>query len=440
MTKLTDKGIEKLRVPRGKPVFKWDAACTGLGVKVTPAGRRIFVLQVRRPGARLQTKLTLGAYPGLSLVKARQKADAWREMIRRGEDPAGEERAAELRTHAHTFEAVAERYIAEHLAGQRKERDAAREIRNNLIATWGQRPVAGIKPQDVKELIGDLKARAPYHARNIFGHARTLFAWATHNGLIEVSPCASLKAKWLLSGARLQPRQRVLSDDEIRALWKASGELGYPMGAVYRLLLLTGQRKGEIAGARWREFHPDLRRLIDEHAREDKRVEWRRVRSDVKLLTVPSERFKSGATHLVPMSDDALDLLAAVPTFADCDLVFTTDGKRAVNGFSKSKRRLDELMLKELRERDAKAELPPFVVHDIRRTVRTRLASLRVPDEVAEMVIGHGRRGLQRVYDVHTYEPEMRAALDAWARALRGIVEPKGQPGNVVAMRKKRRA
>ena len=175
--------------------------------------------------------------------------------------------------------------------------------------------------------------------------------------------------------------------------------------------LLTGQRRDEVAGARWREF--DLKR---------------------KLWTVPPERFKSESTHLVPLTDDVIAILETLPRFNKGDHLFsTTMGEKPVSGFSKAKTNLDRRMLRTLkamaRER-TRATLAPFVLHDLRRTVRTRLSSLQVPDTVAEMVIGHGRKGIQRVYDQHQYAEEMRDALALWARRLRDIVTP--PPVNVV--------
>ena len=206
------------------------------------------------------------------------------------------------------------------------------------------------------------------------------------------------KAQHLI-GAK-QPRQRVLSDAELAAVWSNSRTLGYPFGPLYQLLLLTGARKSEVAGARWSEV--DLKK---------------------KLWTVPPERFKSNASHLVPLSDAAVAIIEALPRFTKGDHLFTTTyGEKPVGGFSKAKVRLDKLM-----------SAAPWVIHDIRRTVRTRLASLRISDLVAEMVIGHGRKGIQRVYDQHTYEPEMREALELWAARLRDIVTP--PPENVVRIK-----
>ena len=268
------------------------------------------------------------------------------------------------------------------MKGHRKAKVTEREIRKELIGQWGERAITSITREDVVILVEAVARRpAPYLAYIVLSHARTLFNWAINRGTygLETSPCDRVKAAALI-GAK-QPRQRVLSDAEIRALWDAGDSMGYPFGPLYRLLMLTGARKSEVAGARWSEFD-----LI-------KRV-W----------LVPPERFKSNATHLVPLSEQAVTVLKSVPHFAKGDHLFsTTFGEKPVAGFSKAKERLDKLMAERLDK-----TLAPWVVHDIRRTVRTRLSSLRVPDMVAEMVIGHGRKGIQRVYDQHSYENEMR--------------------------------
>ncbi len=173
----------------------------------------------------------------------------------------------------------------------------------------------------------------------------------------------------------------------------------------------TGQRKSEVSDARWREF--DL---------------------DRKIWTVPAERFKSGQSHIVPLSDNALAVLNGLPKFVgkdagDC-LFSTTNGNKPINGFSNAKNDLDEAMLAELRDGDETAALPDWVLHDVRRTVRTRLSGLRVNTEVAEMVIGHGKTGLRRVYDQHEFHDEMREALVLWSNRLWAIVSP--TPDNVL--------
>ena len=347
-----------------------------------------------------------GVDPEDAAAEVRAKADA----VRR----------AEALKQANTFASVAERYIKEHLGKQRRAKATAREIFADLVEAWGERSIASITPGDVKALIGKIKARAPYQARNAFGHARTLFKWAVHNDLLEASPVASLEQRWVLDGAKIGPRQRTLDEIETVALWRSAGRLGYPYGPLYQLLLLTGCRLNEVAKAQWSEFHPELRSAMRKAKGNDTRVDWVSVPDNIKVWTIPAARFKSDAQHLVPLSDDVCAILETLPRFAGCDYLFTTTGKMPINGFNKTKQRLDArilLMLRALARRrgddPAQVKLKPWVNHDLRRVVRTSLSALDVPDHIAEMVLGHGRKGLQRVYDQHRYEPQIREALRA---------------------------
>jgi integrase len=402
--RLTDRTIERLRIPKREPKIRWDALATGLGVKVMATGKRLFVLQVKRPGNAFQSKLTLGSYPALSLAEARVKAGRWRAMIAQGLDPkqveAREARAtvrAERLKQAHTFEAVAEAYIENHLAKLRRGKDDAREIRKNLIPKLGHLPIAEIARFDIVETIKPIAKRAPYVAHICLNHIKRVYSWAIEQDCygIEQSPADRTKPRVLIGEKRA--RTRVLNDAELRAFWKASRQLGYPFAGLYQLIALTGCRIGEASGARWREF--DLAE---------------------RTWVIPETRFKSGQQHLVPLSEDAMAVLEALPRWNGGDYLFSTkSGVRPINGFSKTKSRVNSLIAVELG-----GAPEPFQIHDIRRTVRTRLSELRVPDHVGELVIGHGRRGLQRVYDLHTYEAEMREALERWAARLRSIVDP----------------
>jgi integrase len=169
------------------------------------------------------------------------------------------------------------------------------------------------------------------------------------------------------------------------------------------MLLLTGARRSEVSKARWGEF--DL---------------------DKRLWTIPSTRMKSGSAHIVPLTEPVIELLESLPRFAG-DFVFTTtSGAKPVNGFSKLKERLDKAL-----------GIKALVLHDLRRTVRTALSALPVPDLVRELVIGHTKPGLHKVYDQHAYLDEKRHALELWAARLREIVTP--PPANVVKLRRGRR-
>jgi len=410
---LTEPYIKALKpAPAGQRYAIADALVPGLKVRVTDKGSKSFILWRRFGGAPNPAARALGTVGVMTLAEARDKARSWLELIKRGEDPRGD-----AATGDNTFGVVIEEYLKRHVAGQRKAADVEREVRKELLPRWRNKALSAITRKDVTHLVDEIKDRgALYQAHNVLGHAKTFFNWAIERGIygIEVSPCDRIKPSRLIGPK--SPRQRVLSDIEIAAFWRATRRMQYPIGPLFQMMLLCGQRKSEVAEAQWREF--DLRN---------------------QLWTVPSERFKSDAVHTVPLSDDALVLLKTLPRWKAGDFLFSSNGGvKPVNGFSKAKARLDARMLLTLKALARKRGddprnvlLQPFVLHDLRRTMRTRLSALRIVDEVAEMVIGHGRKGIQRVYDQHQYLPEMREALDRWAALLHRITE---QPSNVVPL------
>jgi integrase len=413
---LTDRKLRALRPAQaGKRYELRDIEVSGLRMRVTDRAdvngkpQRTFVLLARYPGSKNKypTRCALGEYPTLELAAARDKARKWRDLLRRGIDPRDEERRLQQeeerrrRSEAeNTFSAVAETFLQRHVKGQRQAAETERSIRRELIGPWGDRPLGSITRRDVIALVEAIVDRdAPALARNVLGHCKTFFSWCVARDLLENSPAALVEASKIIGEKKI--RQRVLNDDELRAFWRATEQLPYPFGPFYRFLLLTGVRKTEAAEARWREFDLGLR-------------QW----------TIPPERFKSGVAHLVPLTPAVMSIVNELPRFGGDDYLFSTRlGSRPIGGFSKAKKRLDEL-----------TGIAPWVVHDLRRTVRTRMASLKVPDPIAEMVLGHGRRGLQRVYDHHSYESEVREALELWAAKLRDIVEP--PPANVTHIKK----
>jgi integrase len=407
---LTDRTITALKpAPLGTRVDHMDTTVPGFGVRVTDkadakgkAAQRTFILVARFPGSKNPTRRSLGEHGKLSLEDARKKARQWHELIAKGIDPqtvVEQERAAHRERQANTFGAVAEDFIKRHLKEKRRAVRTEREIRTELIARWRDRPVTEITRNDVVRLIDAIVDRgAKTHAHNIFGHARTIFNWAIDRGVygLEHSPCDRVRPSTLIGEKAI--RTRVLDDHEIKAIWKAAIAVGYPHGPLAQLLILTGGRLTEVAEARWQEFDLEGRRWV-----------------------VPAARFKSNSEHLVPLSSEAMTVLTALPRFSGY-LFSATHGTKALRGFSNSKYRLDALT----------GLTQPWTFHDLRRTVRTRLSALRVPEPVAEMIIGHAKRGLARVYDQHQYEPEMREALEAWSHRLRDIVEP--PPANVIPM------
>ena len=387
-----------------------DTEVSGLGVRVTDKGKRTFILLARYPGSDNPTRRALGEYPTHSLAEARDKAREWRKWIAKGKDPKHEEERERLRTpQAGRHVRFRGREVRGARAGkQRRGAIVHRVLKAYFVERWKGRPVSAIDRQDVLGVINEAVDRgAPYQTHNLLGSIRSFFNWAIATGDygLEHSPCDRIRPKVAI-GER-KPRQRVLDDAELRALWKATGRMGYPFGPLYQLLLLTGSRKSEIGEAQRSE--PD---------------------NEKRLLAIPPERFKSDAQHLVPLSGTAWSIIETLPTFNKGQYLFSsTFGEKPVSGFAGAKERLDDLMSEELG-----SKVKPFRTHDLRRTVRTRLAGLRIADAVAELVIGQGKKGLQRVYDQHQYIEEMREALELWAAKLRDIVTP--PPANVVRIKK----
>jgi integrase len=417
---LTDRNVKALKpASDGKPYDVRDSVVPGLRIRVMGTGALSFVLLARFPGSPHPTRRALGPYGKLTLEQARAKAREWYSLIAKGVDPVAEDertRQAALRQQENSFAAVAEQFIKRHVSKTRKGPIVERELRREFITRWGTRSITDVTQHDVVAVIDEVVDRgAPYQAHNLLGHIRTLFNWAIARGIygIDRSPCDRLRPAAVI-GKKLA-RHRVLDDEEWRSFWRATGRLGYPYGPLFRMLAFTGQRKNEVAEARWSEF--DLAQ---------------------KLWTIPATRMKASSAHVVPLSDDVIAILQSLPRFRSADHLFSsTFGQTATNNFCRAKRRLDEQMLLSWRALGRvrgldrrKACIAPFVVHDVRRSMRTQLSALPIPDLVRELVIAHTKPGLHKVYDQHAYVDEKRRALDLWAARLRSIVDP--PPANVV--------
>jgi Arm DNA-binding domain/Phage integrase family len=476
---LTDKGVSRLRVRR-KPYTIWDSGAVGLGLRVTPRGKKVWLVNLRFPGQRTQAKRRLGVYSTstLGVEAAREKAREWYGSVKGGTDPKvaereakrareAEQRAAALKD-KNTFAACAERYLAERTKNRRIKKDRA-DLERLVIPAWGNRPIHTITARDVRTLFAELKERTPHGARAVWQHVTAIFAAAEFDELIPASPISAGAKKLIFRNVKFLPRQRVLGDTEIFALWRATSRLKLyrpvrvkgivrewtidpdhdaPAASFYRLLLLTAARKMELLGAARTELHPEMRRVINEAAKTGKPVNWSAVPVEWKSLTVPRERFKSDAEHIVPLVDEACRIIERLPNTGKFLFSYSDKSQPGWLG-SKWKRRLDERMLLTLkalaRERGddpATVKLQAWVNHDLRRVVRSNLSALGIPDHIAEAVLGHGRKGLARVYDQHKYLPEVRAALEAWAVKLQSIVAPTPPPKrtNVVPLRKRGRA
>jgi integrase len=279
------------------------------------------------------------------------------------------------------------------------------------------KPLPKIGKSDITAVLDLLPRSKPALKRNVYAVVRRLFRWAVGRGDLERSPLDGFEAP-----AGVPSRERVLDDEELSLVWRAAGRLTYPFGPMFRLLLLTGQRREEVAGLRWEELNRNA-------------ATW----------TLPAQRAKNGKTHVVPLSIPSVDLLDSVAAAADWPrrgYVFTTTGTTPVSGYSGAKRRLDAAVAELISEgsetgRQPAAPVPTWRVHDLRRTLATGLQRLGVRFEVTEAVLNHvsgARGGVAGVYQRHDWADEKRTALNAWAKHIDRVLAA-SEESNVITLR-----
>lgn len=420
--RLTDKRLEKLVAPRGGRLEIADALVRELRVRVGKTGKKSWSMLYRvahADGSRGKMKrMNLGVYPTVSLSDARDKAREALEAADKGIDPAVV-RAKEIdQRQTRTFEVVLERWVELHVKvntrdGQRaKEREelarkeaeetgkkprkvgrcpAERLLTDLVEPKWRGRLIESIRRTEVVELLDDIVMdRGTSIAREVRKHLVGLFSWALDRGLVDISPAAGIKRKDLRYGAS----ERCLSMDELRRVWDAAGELGYPFGDWVRLLILTGQRRSEIAQLERGWLGPDKDRLY----------------------VLPADKAKNGIAHAVPLSAPAWKIVESLPRWNEGDFLLSgSGGRNAISGFSKAKTSLD----KKIAKRAEKEELPPMApwrIHDLRHSVTTHMIGLGIREEHVERVLGHKIPGVAGVYNHHSYLPEKRAALEKWGK------------------------
>jgi integrase len=435
---LTALAVQKIRPPQSKSTRRElkDAAVRGFGVRVTPEGSKSWVFVYTSPTKQKRVRLTIGnvefknpdGQVALDLEQARAVAIELRRAIREGRDPADERStakalviAAAQEAQARTFRALAATYIKRDLANKRRGWEVQRIIERELLPAWGDKAISAITAVDVQARIEALlNADKPVAARRLFEIIRRIFHWviARPSYGLERSPADGMRASELFGRKTL--RTRTLTDDELAALWRASERAGYPSGAIIQMLMLSALRRSEVAQATLGEIDLAARR-------------W----------TIPASRMKGGAVHVVPLTSKMMAIIKALPRFSGGEFLFTSkDGSAAATGFSLMKTKIDRLMLEELRkiakERGSdpsKVTLNEWRLHDIRRSARTHLSALRVPELVSELILAHAKPGLHQVYDQHAYFDEKLTALNEWGARLDRIVNPPPADDVVVPLR-----
>jgi len=391
---------------------------------VQPSGAKSWAVRYRY--LKKPKKLTLGtvlvlgqgeAEPGeptidgaLTLAGARKLAAHALHQVKQGIDPSAKKQdeitagntAAAARAED-SVENLATQFIERYckVKGNRSWGRTKAILDNEVLPEWKGKTVHEITPDDVEYLIDKIAKDRPIAANRALAAVRKWFSWmggrykggqkAILKVRLRTAPCVGIEPP----GAETR-RDRVLTADEIKAVWAVSDEIGEPFGPFVRLLLLTGQRRSEVAGM--------LRSEIDE---------------DKGIWTIPGSRTKNKLVHVVPLSTQAMAIIEAVTRIAKSDFVFTTTGESSIGGFSRAKRRIDQKM----------KTVEAWEFHDCRRTVSTGMGEIGILPHVVEAVLNHvsgaAKQGVAGTYNRWNYFPEKRVALERWAGHVDEIVTGK---------------
>ncbi len=423
--RITKRAVDDLHSrakSEGRTLYLRDDDITGFGAVSTKAGACSYFIEYRLGGrGTTQKRLTIGKHGVLTPDEARKRTKEELGKVARGADVVQAKKEAREKLTSATFRDVVERYLAvhveRHLNGQSKPSCYWAEKRVRLLSDDVKfllgKPIDLIERADIATTIDKIQTRSHASARVLFADVRLIFAWAMERGSIKVNPMLGMKGP-----QPLEARDRVLSDEEVKALWQAASELSWPFENVFKVLLLTGQRREEVAGMRWREVDLDA-------------GQW----------TIAKERCKNGKAHTVDLHPEAIALLDplgddAAPRLirdGEGDFVFSTTGTTAVSGFSKAKARLDARMREILGDK-----FQDWRTHDLRRTAASGMAALGFHPHVIERVLNHvsgAQGGLVSVYQRHEYRQERRHAIMAWGDKVMQIVGTEKVASNVVAMR-----
>ena len=390
-SKLTPAFAAKVRItPGASRTTYWDASIPGFGLMVTANGHRSYVVQYRAGGRSRRMHLK----QGLTLRAARKEAKAILGAVAKGGDPLSERRKAKL-AESDTLRAIVEEYLTREGGRLRSITERRRALERHVLPKLGARQIGSITRTDIVRLLDGIadKSGAPM-ADHVLAYLRRVMTWHASRSDDFRSPIVRGMARTRPSQRR---RQRVLSDAEIGAVWRAAEASPSAFGQLVQFLLLTATRRAEAAGIRRSEV----------------------VGSD---WIIPPERYKTGLELVIPLSHAAKGALAAVPKIGKSGLVFTTDGKRPIGGFSKFKRAFDAKVLAELRKQNSEAELPRWTLHDLRRTARSLMSRGGVPSDHAERCLGHVLPGIRGTYDRHEYLKEKRHAFEALATLIDHII------------------
>lgn len=401
--KFTDRGLKNLK-PEDQRYIAWKDSGGGLGLRVSPKGKKTFIFMYRFNGkARM---MSLGVYGDITLAMANRKhADALIKLEKKIDPGAIQVKQNQAERTAETVGELVDLYVDKYARKNKKSWKKDETILNTeIVSRWKNRKAKDITRRDIIGLLDDITDRgAPIQANRTLAAVRKMFNWAISKDILDATPCI------LISQPNPEaPRERNLDADEIKAFWKNLDdeeiEASDPVKLALKLILVTAQRPGEVCGM-----------ALDE--------------IDGQWWTIPGHRVKNGLTHRVWLSDMALEVV---------------DAAKAINGgsdyvlpFPIGDKPILSACLPQVIKRNADIfGVDPFTPHDLRRTASTRMHAppLKYPGYLVDRVLNHKERGVTaRHYNQYGYDEEKQQILDAWGRQLDSILKEK--ESNVVPMK-----
>lgn len=423
--KLTALSVARLAPPKSGQVDYFDTSLPAFGVRLSHAGTRSYFVMTRINGKL--SRLTIGKAkltddgPGLSLADARQKAGELTNQASTGIDPRQfkkAEKAVNAEKAANTFSVVAERFMRQH-AEPHLAVSTVKEYRWALqgkdTKPWANRPVSAISRADVRELLdGMLEEGRGASANKMLAYLSKFFNWSAEKDLIQIPPTDRIKKP-----APKVIGERTLNAAEVAEVWGAFDAEGGIFGDLFKLLLLTGQRRCEVSGMRLGELTGTAGAWTS----------WE----------IPRDRTKNSRPHLVPLSPQMVKIIDGRPEIGDAGLLFSATGATPASGFSRAKRRIDKAIA-EARKKAGQAPMPDWDLHDLRRTMVTMMnENLGIAPHVVEACVNHvsglAKAGVAGVYNKALYLEERRRAMDAWGNYVERLVTPGKDAPNVVNLR-----
>jgi integrase len=387
--KLTDIAVKNMK-PTGTPREIPDGGARGLYLLMGRTGTKSYIVRFRHKGK--PKKLTIGRADAITLAEARKAAADAMAKVAHGIDPAAEKQDAKREQRAidaDTFQFIAEDYQKRVGSKLRSGHAQMLMLRRAVFPIIGDRPISMIRRKEIVRMLDRIEdERGPVSADRSLALISVIMNYHARRDDTFIVPLVRGMGR---SKPHERARKRVLSDDELRAFWKCTAEMG-PFGALMRFLVLTASRRNEAASMQWSE-------IKDGH--------W----------TCPKERSKNKIEIVRPLSAASLGVLVGQPQVEGNPYIFS-HGRGPIANFSKPKRLIDAAMIAELRKTDPQATMEQWQIHDVRRTAATLMGRAEVPHEHIERCLAHVIPGVAGVYQRHKYLPQMQMAYDKLARLL----------------------